>query len=100
MKYGLTVNNVVRVRAVTMDGEICEFGSPGLDLRAVLIGSEGMFAIVTEVTVRLIPKPQVAQVVRRVSMMSKSEVRLWQRSLQAGSSRRDLKCSIAPQRKL
>jgi glycolate oxidase len=68
LKYGLTVNNVVRVRAVTMDGEICEFGSlapdaPGLDLLAVLIGSEGMFAIVTEVTVRLIPKPQVAQVV-------------------------------------
>ena len=68
LKYGLTVNNVVRVRAVTMDGEICEFGSeapdaPGLDLLAVLIGSEGMFAIVTEVTVRLIPKPQVARVV-------------------------------------
>ncbi|SOE96739.1 FAD binding domain-containing protein [Burkholderia sp. D7] len=56
------------MRAVTTDGEICEFGSeapdaPGLDLLAVLIGSEGMFAIVTEVTVRLIPKPQVARVV-------------------------------------
>ncbi|WP_341313190.1 FAD-linked oxidase C-terminal domain-containing protein [Paraburkholderia sp. IMGN_8] len=68
LKYGLTVHNVLRVRAVTMEGEIVEFGSlapdaPGLDLLAVLIGSEGMFAIVTEVTVKLIPKPQTAQVI-------------------------------------
>ncbi len=68
LKYGLTVHNVLRVRAVTMDGEIVEFGSlapdtPGLDLLAVMIGSEGMFAIVTEVTVKLIPKPPMAQVV-------------------------------------
>jgi glycolate oxidase len=68
LKYGLTVHNVMRVRAVTMEGEIVEFGSlapdaPGLDLLAVLIGSEGMFAIVTEVTVKLIPKPQTAQVI-------------------------------------
>ncbi|MCG1041445.1 FAD-binding protein [Mycetohabitans sp. B8] len=68
LKYGLTVNNVLRVRAVTMEGELVEFGSlgpdcAGLDLLAVLIGSEGMFAVVTEVTVRLIPKPQVAQVI-------------------------------------
>ncbi|MBR8245746.1 FAD-linked oxidase C-terminal domain-containing protein [Burkholderia cenocepacia] len=68
LKYGLTVHNVMRVRAVTIDGEVVEFGSlaldmPGLDLLAVMIGSEGMFAIVTEVTVRLIPKPQTAQLV-------------------------------------
>jgi glycolate oxidase len=68
LKYGLTVHNVLRVRAVTMDGEIIELGSlapdaPGLDLLAVMIGSEGMFAVVTEVTVKLIPKPQTAQVV-------------------------------------
>ncbi|RDU95011.1 FAD-linked oxidase C-terminal domain-containing protein [Trinickia dinghuensis] len=68
LKYGLTVHNVLRVRAVTMDGEIVEFGSfapdaPGLDLLAVMIGSEGMFAVVTEVTVKLVPKPQAAQVV-------------------------------------
>ena len=68
LKYGLTVHNVMRVRAVTIDGEIVEFGSlaldmPGLDLLAVMIGSEGMFAIVTEVTVKLIPKPQTAQLV-------------------------------------
>ncbi|MGS0980045.1 FAD-linked oxidase C-terminal domain-containing protein [Burkholderia glumae] len=68
LKYGLTVHNVLRVRAVTIDGDVVEFGSlaldtPGLDLLAVMIGSEGMFAIVTEVTVRLIPKPQAAQLV-------------------------------------
>ncbi|MGS1062894.1 FAD-linked oxidase C-terminal domain-containing protein [Burkholderia glumae] len=68
LKYGLTVHNVLRVRAVTIDGDVFEFGSlaldtPGLDLLAVMIGSEGMFAIVTEVTVRLIPKPQAAQLV-------------------------------------
>jgi len=68
LKYGLTVHNVLRVRAVTMEGEVVEFGSeapdsPGLDLLAVMIGSEGMLAVVTEVTVRLIPKPQLAQVI-------------------------------------
>lgn len=68
LKYGLTVHNVLRVRAITMEGDLVEFGSlgpdcAGLDLLAVLIGSEGMFAVVTEVTVRLIPKPQVAQVI-------------------------------------
>ena len=68
LKYGLTVHNVLRVRGVTIDGEILEFGSealdsPGLDLLAVLIGSEGMLAVVTEVTVRLVPSPQTAQVV-------------------------------------
>jgi glycolate oxidase len=66
LKYGLTVHNVLRVRAVTIDGDIVEFGSgaldsPGLDLLAVLTGSEGMLAITTEVTVRLIPKPQLAR---------------------------------------
>ncbi|MBC7779832.1 MAG: FAD-binding protein [Proteobacteria bacterium] len=66
LKYGLTVHNVLRVRAVTIDGEVVEFGnealdSPGLDLLAILIGSEGMLAITTEVTVRLIPKPQLAR---------------------------------------
>jgi glycolate oxidase len=68
LKYGLTVHNVLRVRAITMEGDIVEFGSlapdsPGLDLLAVMIGSEGMFAIVTEVTVKLIPRAQTAQVV-------------------------------------
>jgi glycolate oxidase len=68
LKYGLTVHNVLRVRMVTMDGEVAELGgealdAPGLDLLALFIGSEGMLGVVTEVTVRLIPKPQQARVV-------------------------------------
>jgi glycolate oxidase len=68
LKYGLTVHNVLRVRIVTSDGEIVELGSealdaPGLDLLAVAIGSEGMLGVVTEVTVKLVPRPRVAQVV-------------------------------------
>jgi glycolate oxidase len=68
LKYGLTVHNVLRVRVVTIDGDIVELGSeapdaPGLDLLAVFIGSEGMLGIVTEVTVKLVPKPALAQVI-------------------------------------
>ncbi|MDB5728041.1 MAG: FAD-binding protein [Noviherbaspirillum sp.] len=68
LKYGLTVHNVLRVRMVTIDGEIIELGggaldSPGLDLLAVFIGSEGMLGVVTEVTVKLVPKPQTARVI-------------------------------------
>ncbi len=66
LKYGLTVHNVLRVRGYTVEGEAVEFGSealdvPGLDLLAAVIGSEGMLAVTTEVTVRLIPKPQLAR---------------------------------------
>ena len=66
LKYGLTVHNVLRVRGFTMDGDPVEFGgealdSPGLDLLSVVIGSEGMLAVTTEVTVRLVPKPQLAR---------------------------------------
>jgi glycolate oxidase len=68
LKYGLTVHNVLRVRGLTIDGEIIELGSaaldgPGLDLLALSIGSEGMLMVVTEALVRLIPKPQLARVV-------------------------------------
>jgi glycolate oxidase len=68
LKYGLTVHNVLRVRGVTSAGELVEFGGacldvPGLDLLALVIGSEGMLAVVTEVTVRLLPKPQHAQAI-------------------------------------
>jgi len=66
LKYGLTVHNVLRVRAVTMDGEIIETGShaldaPGFDLLALLVGSEGMLAVTTEITVKLTPKPLLAR---------------------------------------
>ena len=68
LKYGLTVHNVLRVRMITIDGEVAELGSEaldaaGLDLLALFIGSEGMLGVVTEVTVRLIPKPQQARVI-------------------------------------
>ncbi len=68
LKYGLTVHNVLAVRALTIEGEVVEFGSgaldsPGLDLLALLIGSEGMLAVVTQVTVKLVPKPQFARAI-------------------------------------
>jgi glycolate oxidase len=68
LKYGLTVHNVVRVRGFTIDGEPLDLGAeapdaPGLDLLALAIGSEGMLFVVTEVTVKLLPKPQCARVI-------------------------------------
>ncbi len=67
LKYGLTVHNVHRVRGVLISGEIVEFGgdaldSPGYDLLALINGSEGLLAVITEITVKLTPKPQYAQV--------------------------------------
>jgi glycolate oxidase len=66
LKYGLTLHNVLQVRGLTAAGEEVQFGShaldsPGLDLLALAIGSEGMLAIITEVTVRLVPVPEVAR---------------------------------------
>ncbi len=66
LKYGLTTNNVLGVEAVTMDGEIIRLGGrhpepAGLDLLGVLVGSEGLLAVVTEVTVRILPRPQTAR---------------------------------------
>ncbi|MFD2754868.1 FAD-linked oxidase C-terminal domain-containing protein [Comamonas terrae] len=66
LKYGLTVHNVLKVRGFTIEGEPVEFGSdaldtPGFDLLATVIGSEGMLAVATEVTVKLIPKPMLAR---------------------------------------
>lgn len=65
LKYGLTLHNIVKIKGFSMDGEPVEFGSdaldaPGYDLMSVVIGSEGMLAVVTEVTVKLIPKPMLA----------------------------------------
>jgi len=66
LKYGLTLHNVLRVRGFTVEGEAVEFGSEaldaaGLDLLSVIVGSEGMLAVITEVTVKLVPKPQLAR---------------------------------------
>jgi len=67
LKYGLTVHNVRRVRGVLITGDVVEFGgeaydSAGYDLLALVNGSEGLLAVTTEVTVKLCPKPQLAQV--------------------------------------
>ncbi|MGE4335498.1 MAG: FAD-linked oxidase C-terminal domain-containing protein [Pigmentiphaga sp.] len=66
LKYGLTLHNVLRVRGYTVAGEPIEFGSDapdaaGLDLLAVFLGSEGMLGIAVEITVRLVPKPELAR---------------------------------------
>jgi len=68
LKYGLTVHNVLGLRGYTVDGERIELGGPapdgpGLDLLALAIGSEGLLLIVTEVIVRLIPRPPCARLV-------------------------------------
>jgi glycolate oxidase len=66
LKYGLTLHNIVKIKGFNMEGEPVQFGSdaldsPGYDLMSVVIGSEGMLAVVTEVTVKLIPKPMLAR---------------------------------------
>jgi glycolate oxidase len=68
LKYGLTVHNLRRVRVVLITGEVLELGAdaldaPGYDLLALLTGSEGLLAVITEVTVKLTPKPQDAKCV-------------------------------------
>ena len=67
LKYGLTVHNVRKVRAVLVTGDVVEFGgealdSAGYDLLALVTGSEGLLAITTQITVKLLPRPQEAQV--------------------------------------
>jgi glycolate oxidase len=68
LKYGLTLHNVVKVRGFTAAGEPVTFGSdaldaPGLDLLAAVVGSEGMLAVIFEVTVKLLPLPETARCV-------------------------------------
>ena len=67
LKYGLTVHNLLRIEVLTVDGEPLTLGSdaldaPGFDLLALFTGSEGMLGVITEVTVKLLPKPQTAKV--------------------------------------
>jgi glycolate oxidase len=67
LKYGLTVHNIQKLELITMDGERLTIGgdgpdSPGFDLLALLTGSEGMLGVIVEVTVKLLPVPERAQV--------------------------------------
>ena len=67
LKYGLTVHNLLGVKLITADGELLEIGgaaldAPGLDLLALVTGSEGLLGLVVEVTVRLLPTPAATRV--------------------------------------
>jgi glycolate oxidase len=66
LKYGLTTNNVLGVEIVTIEGEVIRLGgraleSAGLDLLGIIVGSEGLLGVVTEVTVRILPRPETAR---------------------------------------
>jgi glycolate oxidase len=66
LKYGLTTNNVLGVELVTIDGEVVRLGGAGLepaglDLLGLIVGSEGLLGVVTEVTVRILPRPETAR---------------------------------------
>ncbi len=67
LKYGLTVHNIQQLKIITIDGELLTIGGSGLDsagydLLALMTGSEGMLGVIVEVTVKLLPKPERAQV--------------------------------------
>ena len=66
LKYGLTTNNVLGVEIVLADGEVLRMGGPvlesaGLDLLGLVVGSEGLLGVVTEVTVAILPRPETAR---------------------------------------
>jgi glycolate oxidase len=66
LKYGVTTNNLLGATLVTMDGRVVTLGGPwmdagGLDLLGVLCGSEGQLGVVTEATLRILPKPEGAR---------------------------------------
>jgi len=68
LKYGLTVHNIQQIKIITIEGELLTIGgsgldSPGYDLLALMTGSEGMLGVIVEVTVKLLPKPESAQVI-------------------------------------
>jgi glycolate oxidase len=68
LKYGLTTNNILGIEMVLMDGEVIRLGgkhldAEGYDLLGVMTGSEGLLGVVTEVTVRILPRPTMAQAV-------------------------------------
>lgn len=67
LKYGLTVHNVLKLEVLTVEGECLTLGADsldaaGFDLLALFNGSEGMLGVITAVTVKLLPRPQVAKV--------------------------------------
>jgi len=68
LKYGLTANNVLGIEMVLVTGEVIRLGgkhldSEGYDLLGIMTGSEGLLGVVTEVTVRILQKPETARAV-------------------------------------
>jgi len=68
LKYGLTVHNILSVKMLSVEGEAFTLGSegldsPGFDLMALFTGSEGLLGVVTQITVKLLPTPEKAQVI-------------------------------------
>ena len=68
LKYGLTVHNILKLEIITMQGERLTIGgdaldSPGYDLLALMTGSEGLLGVITEITVKLLPTPEAANVI-------------------------------------
>lgn len=68
LKYGLTTNNILALKMVTIDGELLSIGSqaldsPGYDLLSLMTGSEGMLGVIVEITVKLTPKPEQARLI-------------------------------------
>ena len=66
LKYGLTTNNILGIEMVTMEGEVLRFGgkyldADGYDFLGILTGSEGLLGVITEVTVRVLQKPETAR---------------------------------------
>ncbi len=66
LKYGVTTNNLLGVTLVQMDGTVVDLGGPwldagGLDLLGVICGSEGQLGVVTEASLRILPKPEGAR---------------------------------------
>src|SRR6185436_12458923 len=67
LKYGLTVHNVLELKVLTAAGEWFTAGgrgldAPGFDVLALMHGSEGLLGIIMEVTVKLLPQPELARV--------------------------------------
>jgi glycolate oxidase len=84
LKYGLTLHNVLKVKGFTVEGEPIEFGAdaldaPGYDLLALVTGSEGMLAVTTEVTVKLLPRPRLARCIMASFDDVRRPARRWRR---------------------
>lgn len=68
LKYGMTSNHVLGIKAVLADGEVVRFGGESLegvgpDLVGIFVGSEGLFGIALEITLRLVPRPEAYRTV-------------------------------------